>query len=109
MAFKIFYLFLLSMCVSTISFTITKSRFFSPLRNWVFMRNERLGKLLRCTYCMSHWVAAFFVILLYIYSPVIMVTSVLFIDAIITIFAIIGLATMITGIMYFFIKILNEK
>lgn len=97
------------MCISTVSFTITKSRFFSPLRDWFIRRNERLGKLLRCTYCMSHWVAAFFVILLYIYSPVTMVTDVLFIDAAITIFATIGLATIFTGIMYFFIRVMKNE
>jgi len=92
------------MCVSTVSFTITKSKFFSPLRYWINKRNERLGSLFSCSYCMSHWVAAFFVVLLYIYSPLMMVTNVLVIDITITIFAIIALATIITGIMHFSIK-----
>ncbi|WP_373855435.1 DUF1360 domain-containing protein [Desulfocucumis palustris] len=89
---------MLAMCVSTISLTITKSKVFSPLRNWVIKRNEKLGSLLSCPYCMSHWVATFYVIVLYIYSPMAMVTNILFIDATITIFAIISLATIITGI-----------
>jgi len=101
LAYKIFNLIILSMCVSTVSLTITKSKFFSFLRYWVNKRNERLGALLSCSYCMSHWVATFFVILLYIYSPIIMVTNILLIDAIITIFATISLATIITGIMHF--------
>jgi len=89
------------MCVSTVSFTIAKSKFFKFLRSWVNKRNEKLGSLLSCPYCMSHWVAAFFVILLYIYSPVIMVTKILLIDATITILATISLATIITGLMNF--------
>lgn len=104
LADKVFNLIMLSMCVSTVSFTITKSKFFSPLRNWVNKRNERLGSLLSCSYCMSHWAATFVVVLLYIYSPIIMVTNVLFIDVIITIFATISLATIITGMMHFSIK-----
>lgn len=98
LAYKIFNLVLLSMCVSTISLTITKSRIFSPLRFWVVKRNERVGSLLSCPYCISHWVAAFFVVLLYIDNPMVIVTNILFIDAIIIIFAIISLATIITGI-----------
>lgn len=89
------------MSVATVSFTISKSKFFKFLRYWANQRNEKLGALLSCPYCMSHWVAAFFVILLYIYSPVIMVTTILLIDATITIFAIISLATIITGLMHF--------
>lgn len=104
LSFKIFYLILLSMCVSTVSFTITKSKFFSFLRNWVNKRNEKLGSLVSCSYCMSHWVAACYVVLLYIYSPVIMVTDILLIDVTITIFATISLASIITGIMHFMVK-----
>jgi hypothetical protein len=104
LAYKIFNLIILSMCVSTVSLTITKSKFFSFLRYWVNKRNERLGALLSCSYCMIHWVAAFFVVLLYIYSPIIMVTNIIFIDVTITIFATIALATIITGKMYFIIK-----
>ena len=104
MANKIFNLIILSMCVSTVSLTISKSKFFSPLRYCVNKRSERLGSFLSCSYCMSHWVAAFFVSLLYIYTPIIMVTNIIFIDVTITIFATIALATIITGIMYFIIK-----
>lgn len=99
LAFKIFYLIILSMCVSTVSLTIAKSKFFSFLRHWVNKRNEKLGSLVSCPYCMSHWVAAFYVVLLYTYSPIIMVTNILFIDISITMFATIALATIISGIM----------
>lgn len=95
LTFKIFYLFVLSMCVSTVTYTITRSVLFKFLRNWVLNRNETLGKFIGCPYCLSHWVTAFFVILLYVYSPIIMVTDVLLLDATITMFATIGLVSII--------------
>jgi hypothetical protein len=98
LADKIFNLIIISMCVSTISITLTKGRPFSFLRNWAFKRSEWLGSLLSCTYCMSHWAAIVIVILVYIYNPIVFITNILFIDAIITIFAIVSISTIITGI-----------
>ncbi|WP_373323054.1 DUF1360 domain-containing protein [Desulforamulus aquiferis] len=101
---KIFTFVMISMCISTISLTITKNKLFSPLRSLVRKRFNWLGTLLSCPYCISHWLAFFLVILFYHYTPVIMVTDLVFLDIIITIFATISLATIITGVMYFIIK-----
>lgn len=104
LADKIFNLVMLSMCISTISLTITKSNAFSFLRQMISERSKKLGALFSCSYCMSHWAAIVFVVLLYAHSPLYMVTNNIFIDITITIFAVVSLATIITGAMYFVIK-----
>ena len=97
---KVFYFIMISLCIAAVSLTISKSQIFSPFRRWVEKRSRILGVLLNCTYCTSHWAAIFFVVLLYIYSPVVMVTNILFLDAVITIFATVCLATIIVGIIF---------
>ncbi len=48
---------LLSLPVAVISLTITRASVFQYLREWIRERNEWLGKLFTCPYCMSHWVS----------------------------------------------------
>ncbi len=50
-------LIILALAVSSISYTITRSVLFAPIRkklNW---------RVLKCCYCLSHWIAAFLIIL----------------------------------------------
>ena len=47
----------LSLVCASISFTITETRVFQPLRAWLNRRNAFLGKLFSCGYCLGHWVA----------------------------------------------------
>jgi hypothetical protein len=51
----------LAATTGTISVTITRSKVFKPLREWLKGRTGRIGKwfagLFSCWYCMSHWVA----------------------------------------------------
>ncbi len=98
MAEKIFNLIIISMCVSSISITLTRGSPFSFLRNWAYKRSKWFGALLSCTYCTSHWVAIVIVILVYIYNPIVNITNILFIDAAITVFAVVAISTIITGI-----------
>lgn len=47
----------LSLVTASISFTVTETKIFMPLREWVRTKNSCLGKLLSCGYCFAHWVA----------------------------------------------------
>lgn len=51
---KIIYL---SFITASISFTITETKPFLPLREWVKRKNIFLGELISCGYCLGHWVA----------------------------------------------------
>lgn len=51
---KIIYL---SFVTASISFTVTETKLFLPLREWMKGKKSFLGELLSCGYCFSHWVA----------------------------------------------------
>ncbi|OOP54904.1 MAG: hypothetical protein AYP45_17745 [Candidatus Brocadia carolinensis] len=60
---KIIYL---SFITAAISFTVTETRIFKPVREWVKGRNIFLGELISCGYCFGHWVAF---VLAAVYQP----------------------------------------
>lgn len=39
------------------SFAVTESRLFQPLREWAGMKNRFAGRVLSCGYCFGHWAA----------------------------------------------------
>jgi hypothetical protein len=47
----------LSLVTASISFTITETKIFKPLREWTKSKNVFLGELISCGYCFDHWVA----------------------------------------------------
>lgn len=47
----------LSFVTASVSFTVTETKLFRPLREWVQGRSRFLGALLSCGYCLGHWVA----------------------------------------------------
>lgn len=47
----------MSFVTASISFAVTETKTFIPVREWVKMRNSFLGELLSCGYCFGHWVA----------------------------------------------------
>lgn len=47
----------LSFITASISFTVTETKLFMPIREWVKRRNVFFGELISCGYCFSHWVA----------------------------------------------------
>ncbi len=56
---------LLSLVTASISYSVTETKLFKPLRECV--RSESLlGRLLSCGYCFGHWVA---LVLVVIYRP----------------------------------------
>lgn len=80
---------ILSLPVSAITLTITKSSLFECLREWALKRNKWLGKLVSCPYCTSHWVSFALVVL---YQPRMVRSGAWPIDLIISAFAIVALA-----------------
>ncbi len=48
---------LLSAVTASISFTVTETKLFKPFREWVKARNNFLGELVSCGYCLGHWAA----------------------------------------------------
>jgi hypothetical protein len=47
----------LSFITASVSFTITETKLFKPIRNWVKRSNSFFGDLLFCGYCLGHWLA----------------------------------------------------
>ena len=53
----------LSFVTASISFTVSETKLFKPLREWVKTKNPFFGELLFCGYCLGHWVALELVII----------------------------------------------
>ncbi len=47
----------LSLVTASVSFTVSETKIFLPLREWAQQRSHFLGSLLSCGYCLGHWVA----------------------------------------------------
>lgn len=47
----------LSLVTASLSFTITETKIFEPLREWLKKKNSFLGNLFSCGYCFGHWIA----------------------------------------------------
>lgn len=74
-------LFALIFAVSTISYTVTSTRVFRALRDWIVQKTWDLeldekgffGEMISCSYCFSHWIS-YAVVLVYhirlVISPV---------------------------------------
>jgi hypothetical protein len=58
--------FLLSLANASMSFTIAEMKVFSAFREWIKARNNWLGDLFFCGYCLGHWSA---LLLTAIYQP----------------------------------------
>ncbi len=57
-------LILISMVTASISFTVTESKLFESFRNFVKRKNNFLGELVSCGYCLGHWIA-FGIVIMY--------------------------------------------
>ena len=47
----------LSLVTASISFTVTETKLFKPVREWTKRKNTFIGELISCGYCFGHWVA----------------------------------------------------
>jgi len=53
----------LSLVTASISFTVTETKLFVPLREWIRKNSSSLGELFTCGYCFGHWIAFALVVL----------------------------------------------
>ena len=56
----------LSFVTVSISFALTETKIFMPMREWIKRKNSFVGMLLSCGYCFGQWVA---LVLVAIYRP----------------------------------------
>ncbi|MBN1480881.1 hypothetical protein EH223_00190 [candidate division KSB1 bacterium] len=56
----------LSVITASLSFTITETKIFAPLRQWLKSRSTFFGELFSCGYCLGHWIA---LVLVLIFKP----------------------------------------
>jgi hypothetical protein len=88
--------FILAFSVSAISLTITKAQIFGWLRERL-QGSKWLGGVIECSYCTSHWLA--FALVAY-YQPVVVKSQVLLIDLAVSAFVVVGIATMVSWLVY---------
>src|SRR5262245_36940514 len=43
------------LAVASASYTVTRAGVFEPVRSAVEEKNRKIGELLRCPYCLAHW------------------------------------------------------
>lgn len=53
---------ILSIATAFIAFTISETKLFTKFRNAIIARNSFFGELVSCGYCLSFWIALFFVL-----------------------------------------------
>jgi hypothetical protein len=90
-------LILLSLAISSISMTITKSNVMAWFRSRVAVLGSWFEELFQCPYCLSHWLAALGVIVLFKGT---------LIQLIVAIMAVVTLSSFASlGITYFFLAL----
>jgi hypothetical protein len=90
----------LSVACGTISFTISKSKFFAGIRKLVEARVPFLGEGISCPYCVSHWIA---LLLTMVYLPHPVVSGWvygLFIDYFVAAMAMVALAAITARVIF---------
>lgn len=98
----LYHLVIISMAVSVISLTVTKTKVFKPMRAWIKERSEFFGELFSCPYCFSFYPSIAF-ILLYAEKLRLIYNFTGFLSAIdltVSYFAVICLASFFTGWIY---------
>lgn len=87
----------LSLAVSAISMTLTRSAIFSTPREWILKRNEFLGRLLSCPYCTNHWLSAAAVA---VYQPRPVSSETPGLDWVVSAFALVALSSFSAGLIH---------
>ena len=95
MADTLITLAVLAMATSAVAVTLTRASLFSGLRVWARAKLPMLiAKLLACSYCASHWIAA---ALVAVYQPV-TVRAWLPLDLCVSVMLVVWLSSQLTGI-----------
>jgi hypothetical protein len=84
----------LSLATAAISVTIARGKIFAPAREYVASLSTWLGDLFSCPYCVSHYVAMGAV---FIYRPVVVVSSMYVVDLIASAFVVVALSALVAG------------
>ena len=71
MSVQFYWILIVSLAVASVSWTITQEEIFREPREWCERRSKRARSILEkklfyvftCEYCLSHWVAIFFITL----------------------------------------------
>lgn len=87
----------ISFAAASISYTITQTELFVPIRNLANKMGHMIGYLFHCFYCMGHWVI---IIAVLIYKPIIINSGHMVVDLIVTGFFIVTLMTFVNGFMF---------
>jgi hypothetical protein len=84
--------FVLALATTSISVTIARAEIFAPLREYISEKSVWAGKLVSCSYCVSHWVSMVFVAT---YRPII-IEMWIFSDLIVSVFAIVTISAILS-------------
>jgi hypothetical protein len=87
----------IAVAAASISYTITMTELFAPVRSWSQKLGHMIGYLFTCFYCMSHWVVIAAVL---IYRPRLIQSDLLTADLIVSIFFTITLAALVCGLLF---------
>lgn len=87
----------IAFAASSISYTITQTELFVPVRNLSQKFGHMIGYLFSCFYCMSHWVIIAGVL---VYQPILISSGHTFVDIVVSIFFIITISTFISGFIF---------
>lgn len=102
---KFLLIIYLGLATSAISVALTRAEISNGLRDWLKKENEFLYKLVNCPFCTSFWVAALLVL---IYQPE-TGHAPLFIELVVSILAIVGVAVFPTVVVINGISSLKGK
>lgn len=87
----------IAVAASSISYTITQTELFVPVRSWSQKFGHMIGYLFSCFYCMSHWVVFVGVL---IYKPILLSSGYLAVDLLVSTFFTITIATFVCGFIF---------
>lgn len=87
----------IAVAAASISYTITMTELFAPVRSWSQKLGHMIGYLFTCFYCMSHWVVIAAVL---IYRPRLIQSDLLSVDLIVSVFFTITLAALVCGLLF---------
>lgn len=91
---ELYHVAVLALATAAISVTVSKARIFAFVRGWIASRSRRLGELVSCSYCTSHWVA---IGLVAVYRPV-LISQWIILDLIISVFSVVAIAAIVSGV-----------
>lgn len=87
----------IAVAAASISYTITMTELFAPVRSWSQKLGHMIGYLFTCFYCMSHWVVIAAVL---IYRPRLIQSDLLSVDLIVSVFFTITVAALVCGLLF---------